>query len=491
MLMMQPGIPEKLLQRHPLIVALGISAALFLLRLIFVTFGPLDLAPDEAQYWDWSRRLEWSYATKPPLVAWLIALSSSVLGDTYLGVRFFALVGQALLPVVGFILARDVSGIKAGWWAFFLLTLAPLVAAGGLMMSPDVPSVLLWLLALWGTGRALAARGPLQSWAYWGAVGLFAGLGGLAKPTVSLFFPLVWLFLLFYRRGWVARPHFYVAGGIALVCQAPVLYWNMTHDWAMFRHILWQADSQDMRWGGLASLFNFLEGQLLVLGPLSFVALLGALLWSGWHKQDREQLLFWLFAPVFAGFLFLSLTGKVQANWPVLGTVTGLVWLATLLPGWPVVLRYGLIAGLSLNAVAVIFLYDTSLLRRVGVNLQAKHSPAKTMLGWRGLGQQLAPHLQEFPQAVVLTTRYQTTAGLAFHTPGQPWVAYINPGWRRENQYDFWPPALAGRKVLYVNEQGIVPDRVAALFQQCARRADLKAVHRGQVVRTARVYLCE
>src|SRR5262245_31657226 len=33
---------------------------------------PLELAPDEAHYWDWSRHLDWSYYSKGPLVAWLI-----------------------------------------------------------------------------------------------------------------------------------------------------------------------------------------------------------------------------------------------------------------------------------------------------------------------------------------------------------------------------------------------------------------------------------
>src|SRR5438045_4592691 len=33
---------------------------------------PLDLAADEAHYWDWSRHLDWSYYSKGPLVAWII-----------------------------------------------------------------------------------------------------------------------------------------------------------------------------------------------------------------------------------------------------------------------------------------------------------------------------------------------------------------------------------------------------------------------------------
>ncbi|NBU73007.1 MAG: hypothetical protein EBS53_16470, partial [Bacteroidetes bacterium] len=59
---------------------------------------PYNLAQDEAHYWDWSRHLDWSYYSKGPLVAWLIALSNAlmeplvpILGcDPALRVRLFA-----------------------------------------------------------------------------------------------------------------------------------------------------------------------------------------------------------------------------------------------------------------------------------------------------------------------------------------------------------------------------------------------------------------
>src|SRR5207302_5344439 len=40
----------------------------------------LDLAPDEAHYWDWSRHLDWSYYSKGPLVAYLIRLGCELAG---------------------------------------------------------------------------------------------------------------------------------------------------------------------------------------------------------------------------------------------------------------------------------------------------------------------------------------------------------------------------------------------------------------------------
>src|SRR5438093_10419532 len=53
-----------------------------LLRIAYLTHDcPLDLVPDEAHYWDWSRHLDWSYYSKGPLVAWLIRASCELAGS--------------------------------------------------------------------------------------------------------------------------------------------------------------------------------------------------------------------------------------------------------------------------------------------------------------------------------------------------------------------------------------------------------------------------
>src|SRR5260370_23831787 len=77
-------------------IALIVGAAV--LRFFYLAyFCPLDLAPDEAHYWDWSRQLDWSYYSKGPLVAWLIRASCALLGDTMLAVRLPAVVCGSLM----------------------------------------------------------------------------------------------------------------------------------------------------------------------------------------------------------------------------------------------------------------------------------------------------------------------------------------------------------------------------------------------------------
>src|SRR5882724_7747021 len=78
-----------------------------ILRLIYLANDcPLDLAPDEAHYWDWSRNLDWSYYSKGPLVAWIIRASCSVFGDTMQGVRYPAILFAVGTSIVTYLLTR-------------------------------------------------------------------------------------------------------------------------------------------------------------------------------------------------------------------------------------------------------------------------------------------------------------------------------------------------------------------------------------------------
>ena len=65
-------------------------AAITALRLLWLALQPADLFPDEAQYWVWSQQLALGYYSKPPLVAWLIAATTRLFGDSEFAVRLSA-----------------------------------------------------------------------------------------------------------------------------------------------------------------------------------------------------------------------------------------------------------------------------------------------------------------------------------------------------------------------------------------------------------------
>ena len=77
---------------------LAVGAAINVAYLL--TPAGLDLAGDEAHYWEWSRRLDLSYYSKGPLVAYIIAAGRAVLGDVsrhWLGHEELAVRGPAIL----------------------------------------------------------------------------------------------------------------------------------------------------------------------------------------------------------------------------------------------------------------------------------------------------------------------------------------------------------------------------------------------------------
>ena len=64
---------------------LWIFIGIFGLRAIFaLTIGFVD---DDAYHWTWTQQLEWSYYDHPGMIAWLEKITTSIFGNTRLGIR--------------------------------------------------------------------------------------------------------------------------------------------------------------------------------------------------------------------------------------------------------------------------------------------------------------------------------------------------------------------------------------------------------------------
>ena len=146
---------------------LGLSV-LFLARVLFIALCPLELVPDEAYYWDWSRQWDWGYYSKPPLIAWLIALATSLGGNTEFAIRFPA----ACLGTLGlwaiYELARNMYDARTGLRTVIAAAATPGLTVMSLLMTIDAPFLCAWSCAVlrgryskaWpdGSGRRLGKR---------------------------------------------------------------------------------------------------------------------------------------------------------------------------------------------------------------------------------------------------------------------------------------------------------------------------------------------
>jgi len=204
------------------------------LRIIFAPL--LELIPDEAYYWTYSRHLDIGYLDHPPLIAWLIRIGTGLFGQTELGVRLPALVCGLL--TIGFLtrLASELHGRDAGLAAAVLAAGLPFFFAFGAIATPDPPLIAAWAVALLYLKRALIDG---RAGAWWG-VGIAFGLGLLAKYTMVLLGLSVFVFMLVdpEARRWFARPQPYLAALLALLLFSPVLVWNAQHGWISFTYQL-------------------------------------------------------------------------------------------------------------------------------------------------------------------------------------------------------------------------------------------------------------
>ena len=94
-----------------LISLLGLS----LFRIYYITHGVIDLSPDEAHYWEWSRRLDLSYYSKGPMIAYLIALGTAIFGDNVFGIRVMAVVSSALSSIFLYLLGKKLLTSGQEW----------------------------------------------------------------------------------------------------------------------------------------------------------------------------------------------------------------------------------------------------------------------------------------------------------------------------------------------------------------------------------------
>lgn len=323
-------------------LAVGLIVAAAAGRIYYLACAcPLDLSPDEAHYWDWSRRLDWSYYSKGPVVAVLIrlgsmlfgSLSTLLTGDQMLAVRLPAVLCGSMLLFSLYVLTVQVFRRERLAAAVVAVGLTfPLLNAGAILMTIDAPFACCWGWALvLGYMAIFSGR-----WWAWPALGLIVGVGILAKYTMVLWFPCLALFLLTCpeKRYLLLRPGFRVMTTIVALCCLPLWLWNAQHDWVSYEHMLGHAGlhgSVSVHWLGP---LIFIGGQFVLLLGFWFVAWVEALWARGPWRERRPEIgfLWWLSAPVFVVFLLFSFkNGGGELNWPATAYLSGLVLVAGLL----------------------------------------------------------------------------------------------------------------------------------------------------------------
>jgi len=424
-----PGI-DRTYRTWTLAAVLAITA----LRLVWLAVQSAGLYPDEAQYWLWAQHPAFGYYSKPPLVAWLIALTTAAFGDSEGAIRLSAPLLHGVAGGFVYAIAARLYDRRAGFWSALAYVTLPGVSLSAFIISTDAVLLPCWAAALYAFIRGRKPGG--ERW--WVLAGIAAGAGLLAKYAMAYWFISAFGFVLLApgeRRH--LRPLF-AATAIAGAIYLPNLWWNWSHGFVSYLHVRDNAELSGRLLHPTAFL-EFLGSQFGVIGPLFFAALIAILARPRALSDPRARLLAAFALPTLAAMLLISLLSRAEPNWAAPAYVSAIVLVVdwALRMGW----RRWVLASIALNLASAMILFGmTDALAAIGVAVPAKYDPLHRLRGWRELGQSVATILAAHPGLTLLADDRELLAALIYYVRPHPlsaveWnpVPGITDQWRLTN----------------------------------------------------------
>lgn len=421
------------------------NLGLVLVKILFTLRPEIDLFTEEAQYWLWSRNLDWHYYSKPPMIAGLNFISTSIFGSTELAIRLIPMVlGLGTSWVIYWFAHYIYQSHRIALWSSLIFLAMPISFLEFTFHTTDTSMTFFWTLGSYLLYRAVHSSG----FKWWIHAGLVTALGLMSKMTMILIFPFL-IFYLIYVGELKAKMKFVFAFFIiAAIGFLPVLIWNFQNEFYTFKHLaaLGGAGGSAPKSFDAGLVFKrsseYLGGQLAIVSVffLPFFYLILKKL-----KSNLNQVFVFLLLPgalTFLGFLGLSFTTWVEVNWPGFAYSTFSIALAAAVlkagDSWRIYRKF----ALSISFLLPVLFISPNFLgwKSSGPIFKIEKSAFKRLLGYDILGKRI-DHIQDSLQIerpVVFSDSYHVSSELSFYLNDHPQTFTINMG-SRKNQFDLWP----------------------------------------------------
>ena len=461
----------------------------FIFRMVYIYIIPLQLVPDEAYYWDWSRHLDIGYFSKPPMVAWLNYISQKIFGINEIGVRFFAaLLGTGSVGVV-YLLAKKMFDEEVGIWALAISLLTPANCALSLIMTIDPPLVFFGILSLFFLWKATSAQDNKKIF-YFALLGLSTGLGILSKQMMLIYFLLVFVFLFIERelRPLIFSKAFFIFILISMLCFFLPLYWNFKHGWVTFQETAHHFSSNSSILDCFRTFFEYIGGQLLIITPV-FCAIIYVSIKQGilnFKVLDRRLRFLFIFGCLpLTLFLLNSLKQRINANWPALFYPPAIIFASAWFLKDKIqknkIKRY-LNLGLIVAYLFVFLTYISPFIFTIDCISGLRIDPTTRAKGWKELAaevEKVYKHIKNKEDKLfLLSERRDTISELAFYLPEHP-IIYK---WDRtkniiKDQYEIWggpDNSAIGKDCLIILKKGVDIKELIPYFKEARKLKNIK-----------------
>jgi len=469
----------------------AIALAFIVIKLIYIfSAGPIA---DEAYYWFWGRHFELSYFDHPPLQAWLLGISYSVLGRSLLALRWMTLASLAGTFYLYYLWAKRLAG--GNWQIYFWPGVVIYLASPtfGFFSSLAMHDYLLVFLALLSghffinyfmayskDGRARLAD------LYLGA--LFLGLTGLTKYSGVLFGLGVVFYVASNRslRPLFRSPHTYLAALLAIALQLPYIIWNAQNGFASFRFHL--EDRHPANWLDsikLNTLGDFLGVSILLIGPFLIPVFVRFLMAKPELPFERtaKDLAKWIFWTSSLLFVAISLFDEVWWWWNLLAYVLLLPFAAKYMGQ-----RFLFYGHVIFGAVLALFLLISSTVVPISLFFGVPDITRSPLFGWDQLQAPMSALAQQYHPDFIASANSEV-AGVVSFALNNPDVTALSG----ENEFRelFDANAHRGQTALIVLRDDFAKNVIIADFDTVTPLTQIPVTRFGQNLGTYQIYLAK
>jgi len=480
----------------------------------------LELGNDEVYYYTYAVQPDWNHFDHPPMVGWLIQLSTLNLHwVSTLSMRLGSIIVAAISTWIIFRTGALIYNERAGWIAALLYTCSIYTSIiAGLFIMPDSPQLLfftgsIYLMSKW------VVKPHLFSKMNWIVLGLLIGLATLSKIHGLYLWAGFGAFILFHQIKTLKQPFLYIGIFITICAILPILYWNIDYDF-----ITYKFHSKRVLHAGiqLASFLQQMIGEFLYQNPLVYISCFIPLvrfkklkaIFQNQNTTNQQTtlivaLLLWLSLPLIFLFWFIALFNPTLPHWTGPGFIAlfllaGVYWseqsnkfLPNLIQG-----AVGFLGILIVGFIGLVHVFPIQLGSKSQANL-GEYNPINDVTGWKQfsaefktLASQDEKNRQMHAKAPILVSKWFPAGHVLFYTarPIQKQVIAIGGledvhkfAWLNQDQ----PSLQIGQDAYFIQPSNLPYDPtnlILPYFEKMGLTDSIQIQQRGVLLRKFYVY---